>query len=84
MGPIDLVVYSLAAPRRIHPRTGVVHRSVLKPVDSTYTNKTVDPETGIVSEVIIEPATEQEIADTIAVMAARIGKCGCRRSTKPN
>ena len=68
MGPIDLVVYSLASPRRIHPRTGVVHRSVLKPVDSTYTNKTVDPDTGIVSEITIEPATEQEIADTIAVM----------------
>jgi enoyl-[acyl-carrier protein] reductase/trans-2-enoyl-CoA reductase (NAD+) len=68
MGPIDLVVYSLAAPRRIHPRTGVVHRSVLRPVDSTYTNKTVDPDTGIVSEITIEPATEQEIADTIAVM----------------
>jgi enoyl-[acyl-carrier protein] reductase/trans-2-enoyl-CoA reductase (NAD+) len=68
MGPIDLVVYSLASPRRTHPRTGVVHRSVLKPVEATYTNKTVDPDTGIVSEITIEPATEQEIADTIAVM----------------
>jgi len=68
MGPIDLVVYSLASPRRIHPRTGVVHRSVLKPVEATYTNKTVDPDTGIVSQITIEPATEQEIADTIAVM----------------
>jgi enoyl-[acyl-carrier protein] reductase/trans-2-enoyl-CoA reductase (NAD+) len=68
MGPIDLVVYSLASPRRTHPRTGVVHRSVLRPVESTYTNKTVDPDTGIVSEITIEPATEQEIADTIAVM----------------
>jgi len=68
MGPIDLVVYSLASPKRIHPRTGATHRSVLKPVTGTYTNKTVDPDTGIVSDVSIEPATPDEIADTIAVM----------------
>jgi enoyl-[acyl-carrier protein] reductase/trans-2-enoyl-CoA reductase (NAD+) len=68
MGPIDLVVYSLASPRRTHPKTGVVHRSVLKPIVGTYMNKTVDPDTGIVSDILIEPAVEQEIADTIAVM----------------
>ncbi|MFA5262500.1 MAG: enoyl-ACP reductase FabV [Opitutaceae bacterium] len=68
MGPIDLVVYSLASPKRTHPRTGVTHRAVLKPVASTYTNKTVDTDTGVVSDVSIEPATPEEIADTIAVM----------------
>ena len=68
MGQVDLVVYSLASPRRVHPKTGVVHKSTLKPVGTTYTNKTVDTDKGIVSEVTITPANEQEIADTIAVM----------------
>jgi len=68
LGPIDLVVYSLASPRRTHPKTGTVHKSVLKPIGAPYTNKTVDTDKGIVSTVTIEPATEPEIADTIAVM----------------
>ncbi len=67
-GPIDLVIYSLASPRRTHPKTGVVHKSVLKPLGTSYTNKTVDTDKGIVSEVTIEPATEAEAADTVAVM----------------
>ncbi len=67
-GPIDLVVYSLASPRRTHPKTGVVHKSVLKPLGAPYTNKTVDTDKGIVSEVTIEPANEAEAADTVAVM----------------
>jgi enoyl-[acyl-carrier protein] reductase/trans-2-enoyl-CoA reductase (NAD+) len=68
LGQIDLVVYSLASPRRNHPRTGAVHRSVLKPIGCSYTNKTVDTDKGIVSTVEIEPATPEEIADTTAVM----------------
>jgi enoyl-[acyl-carrier protein] reductase / trans-2-enoyl-CoA reductase (NAD+) len=68
LGQVDLVVYSLASPRRTHPKTGAVHKSVLKPVGAPYTNKTVDTDKGIVSSVTIEPATEQEIADTTAVM----------------
>jgi len=68
LGPVDLIVYSLASPRRTHPRTGVVHKSCLKPVGAPYTNKTVDTETGVVSDITIEPATEAEIADTVAVM----------------
>jgi enoyl-[acyl-carrier protein] reductase/trans-2-enoyl-CoA reductase (NAD+) len=67
-GPIDLIVYSLASPRRTHPTTGIVHKSVLKPLGAPYTNKTVDTDKGIVSEVTIEPATEAEAADTLAVM----------------
>ena len=67
-GPIDLVIYSLASPRRTHPKTGVVHKSVLKPLGTAYTNKTVDTDKGIVSEVTIEPANEAEAADTVAVM----------------
>jgi len=68
LGQVDLVVYSLASPRRTHPRTGTVHKSVLKPVGSPYTNKTVDTDKGVVSQVTIDPASEQEIADTVAVM----------------
>jgi enoyl-[acyl-carrier protein] reductase/trans-2-enoyl-CoA reductase (NAD+) len=68
MGPVDLVVYSLASPRRTNPKTGVVHKSVLKPLGAPYTNKTVDTDKGIVSEITIEPATEIEAADTVAVM----------------
>jgi enoyl-[acyl-carrier protein] reductase/trans-2-enoyl-CoA reductase (NAD+) len=65
---IDLVIYSVASPRRVHPRTGAVHKSVLKPIGQSYTNKTVDTDLGIVSDITIEPASEEEIADTIAVM----------------
>jgi enoyl-[acyl-carrier protein] reductase / trans-2-enoyl-CoA reductase (NAD+) len=68
LGQVDLVIYSLASPKRTHPRTGVAHRSCLKPVGASYTNKTVDTDKGIVSQVTIEPANEQEIADTVAVM----------------
>jgi enoyl-[acyl-carrier protein] reductase/trans-2-enoyl-CoA reductase (NAD+) len=68
MGPIDLVVYSLASPRRTHPKTGVVHKSVLKPVGKSFSNKTVDTDKGLVSDITIEPANEAEIADTTAVM----------------
>lgn len=68
MGPVDLIVYSLASPKRIHPRTGTAHRSVLKPVGASYTNKTVDTDAGVVSDITIEPASPQEIADTVAVM----------------
>ncbi len=68
LGQVDLVVYSLASPRRQHPRTGEVHKSALKPIGQDYTAKTVDTDRGIVSEVTIEPATELEIADTVAVM----------------
>ncbi len=66
--PVDLIVYSLASPRRTHPKTGVVHKSTLKPIGQTFANKTVDTDKGIVSQITIEPATEAEISDTVAVM----------------
>lgn len=68
LGKIDLIIYSLASPVRQHPVTGVLHRSVLKPIANTYTNKTVDFHTGIVSTISIEPCTEEDIANTVAVM----------------
>jgi enoyl-[acyl-carrier protein] reductase/trans-2-enoyl-CoA reductase (NAD+) len=68
LGQIDLIIYSLASPVRMHPITGVLHRSVLKPIGQKYTNKTVDFHSGNISEVSIEPANEDDIANTIAVM----------------
>lgn len=68
LGTVDCVIYSLASPRRTHPRTGVVHHSTLKPNGGTFTAKTVNTDKGIVSEVSIEPANEQEQRDTVAVM----------------
>jgi enoyl-[acyl-carrier protein] reductase/trans-2-enoyl-CoA reductase (NAD+) len=68
VGKIDLLVYSIAAPRRAHPRTGVEHNSVLKPIGQTYTGKTIDLNREVINQVTVEPASEQEIADTVAVM----------------
>ena len=68
LGQIDLIIYSLASPVRTNPNTGVTHRSVLKPIGSTFTNKTVDFHTGKVSEVTIEPCSGDDIENTIAVM----------------
>jgi enoyl-[acyl-carrier protein] reductase/trans-2-enoyl-CoA reductase (NAD+) len=68
LGQVDLVIYSLASPRRQHPRTGAVHKSTLQPIGAPYHNKTVNFQTGQVSTVSIEPANEQEITDTVAVM----------------
>lgn len=68
LGQIDLVIYSLASPVRMHPTTGVLHRSTLKPIGNTFTNKTVDFHTGVVSDVTIEPATQEDIDNTVVVM----------------
>lgn len=69
LGQVDLVVYSLASPRRTHPKTGVAYASVLKPIGEPFTNKTVDFHTGVVSDIRINPVeNEEDIANTIAVM----------------
>lgn len=68
LGQVDLVIYSLASPVRVHPETGVTHRSSLKPIGQTFSNKTVDFHTGKVSEVSIEPANEEDIENTVTVM----------------
>ena len=68
LGQIDLVIYSLASPVRLHPTTGVLHRSALKPIGNTFTNKTVDFHTGIVSQISIEPAVQEDIDNTVVVM----------------
>jgi enoyl-[acyl-carrier protein] reductase/trans-2-enoyl-CoA reductase (NAD+) len=53
---------------RKHPVTGVLHRSVLKPIGTTFTNKTVDFHSGKVSEISIEPSSGDDIDNTVAVM----------------
>lgn len=68
LGQIDLVIYSLASPVRMHPVTNVLHRSVLKPIGQTFSDKTVDFHTGIVSQVTIEPANQDDIDNTVVVM----------------
>ncbi len=65
---IDLVIYSLASPVRTDPKTGITHRSVLKPIGETYTNKTVDFHSGKVSEISIAPCDGDDIANTVTVM----------------
>jgi len=68
MGPVDLVIYSLASPKRTDPRTGVVHNSALKPVGQAYTNRTIELDSEKVVSVTLQPASDAEIADTVAVM----------------
>lgn len=69
LGKIDLVVYSLASPRRTHPKTGVIYSSVLKPIGQNFTNKTVDFHTGAVTDITIASVENNEdIVNTIAVM----------------
>jgi enoyl-[acyl-carrier protein] reductase/trans-2-enoyl-CoA reductase (NAD+) len=65
---IDMIVYSLASPRRVHPKTGEVFNSVLKPVGKPYSNKNIELDAEKVTNITIEPASEKEIADTVAVM----------------
>ncbi|MEO8235415.1 MAG: enoyl-ACP reductase FabV [Flavobacterium sp.] len=68
LGQIDLVIYSLASPVRLHPITGVLHRSVLKPIGGTFTNKTVDFHSGKVSDISIAPCEGDDIENTVTVM----------------
>lgn len=67
LGQVDLVVYSLAAPRRT-TADGTTYSSVLKTVGAPYTNKTIDLKKRVVSDITVEPATEEEIAATVKVM----------------
>ena len=68
LGKVDLVIYSLAAPRRIDPKTGDKYMSVLKPIGAPYTNKSIDIHNKTISMATIEPANTQEIENTIKVM----------------
>lgn len=68
LGKVDLIVYSIASPRRTDPKTGITYSSVLKPIGQAYTNKTVNVQTGVVSDITVEPATPEEIEHTVKVM----------------
>jgi enoyl-[acyl-carrier protein] reductase/trans-2-enoyl-CoA reductase (NAD+) len=68
LGQVDLVVYSLASPRRTHPKTGEVFNSTLKPIGKAVSLRGIDTDKEVVRETILEPATQSEIDDTVAVM----------------
>ncbi len=68
LGPIDFLVYSIAAPRRMDPDTGEIYSSAIKPIGTEFTSLTVDFMTGVLGEVSALPATEEEIRQTVKVM----------------
>ena len=68
LGQVDLVVYSLASPRRQHPKTGEVHMSTLKPIGKDVIQQGVDTDKGIIKEFAIGQASQEEIDNTVAVM----------------
>ncbi|MEE8079763.1 MAG: enoyl-ACP reductase FabV, partial [Pseudomonadales bacterium] len=68
MGRLDLLIYSLASPVRQHPRTGELHRSAIKPLGDAMRIKSLNVVKGEVHEVDLEPATAEELAETVAVM----------------
>lgn len=68
LGQVDLVVYSLAAPRRQHPVTGVVHNSTLKPIGKDVVQRGIDTDKEVIKEVKLGAATQEDIDNTVAVM----------------
>jgi enoyl-[acyl-carrier protein] reductase/trans-2-enoyl-CoA reductase (NAD+) len=68
MGKVDLVIYSLASPRRTDPETGEVFKSTLKPVGQDYKTKTYDTDKNLIHDIALEAANEEEIQQTIKVM----------------
>ncbi|MEI6437753.1 MAG: enoyl-ACP reductase FabV [Candidatus Omnitrophota bacterium] len=68
LGQVDMVVYSLASPRRLHPKTGELFKSCLKPITGSYTNKSFDFDKSEVTEVSLEQATADDVKQTIEVM----------------
>lgn len=68
LGQIDLVVYSLASPRRQHPVTGEIHNSTLKPIDQTITYKSLNTDKEVIGELTVEAASQEDIDNTVAVM----------------
>jgi enoyl-[acyl-carrier protein] reductase/trans-2-enoyl-CoA reductase (NAD+) len=68
LGQIDLLIYSLASPVRLHPRTGTLYRSAIKPLGDVVHIKTLNVDRGEVHEIDLEPATAEETAATVTVM----------------
>ncbi len=67
-GEVDLIIYSLASPRRQDPVSGELYNSVLKPIGAAYKDKTVNVMSGEVSDIAIDPATDEDVANTEKVM----------------
>lgn len=68
LGQIDLVIYSLASPRRTDPDSGEVYSSTLKPIGETVTTKNLNTSSRVIDSVTVEAANEAEIQGTIDVM----------------
>ena len=68
LGQVDLVIYSLASPRRTHPKTGEVYKSCLKPIGQSFSAKNLNTDKDVVDDVSIEPASEEEVEHTRQVM----------------
>ena len=68
MGKIDLVIYSLASPRRTDPKTGETYRSALKPIGADYSNKYLDTDKRSIQEATVDAATDEDIQNTVKVM----------------
>lgn len=71
LGQIDMVIYSLASPVRKLPDSGEVIRSVLKPIGQRYTTTAVDTNKDALYEATVEPATDEEVANTVTVMGGQ-------------
>jgi len=67
-GKIDMIIYSIAAPNRTDPETGEKYVSVLKPIGKEYKSKSIDLPYFKMNEVTVQPATEEEIKNTVHVM----------------
>lgn len=68
LGPPSLLIYSVAAPVRTDPDSGITYRSTLKPIGEPFTSKTVKIDSGDVAETTLAPATDEEIDATVRVM----------------
>ncbi len=68
LGKVDVVIYSLASPKRTDPDTGEIYQSVLNPIGETYVGKTIDLNREVINEVTVEPATDEGIRGTVGVM----------------
>lgn len=71
LGQVDLVIYSLASPRRTDPDTGTVYNSTLKPIGRTVTQTGLDTDRETIKPFTIAPANQDEIAQTINVMGGK-------------
>jgi len=82
MGPIDLLIYSIASPRRMDPLTGTLHSSVIKPIGKPYISRSLDFQSGVVSDFRADPtSSQQEIDDTIKVMGGEDWRLWVERLT---